>query len=134
MDHMDASSHESETAEECLYCECAWATAELCHATEHGKSGACQQHPITEERQGLGSGVLMMCCNTSYATVAETLNHTCESPVEHPRPLKKRMCEGCGVKAPWPIIRSRQWFIPNPHDDGYVDICEACWIANPNSK
>ena len=38
----------------------------------------------------------------------------------------RRTCAQCGARGYYPEIKGEQWFEPNKHDDGIVDICKAC--------
>jgi hypothetical protein len=38
----------------------------------------------------------------------------------------RRTCTQCGARGHYPSIKGEQWFEPNKHDDGIVDICRKC--------
>jgi hypothetical protein len=38
----------------------------------------------------------------------------------------RRTCTQCGARGYYPEVKGEQWFKPNKHDDGIVDICKAC--------
>ena len=38
----------------------------------------------------------------------------------------RRTCAQCGARGYYPSIKGEQWFEPNRHDCGIVDICREC--------
>lgn len=44
----------------------------------------------------------------------------------------RRTCVQCGARGHYPSIKGEQWFEPNKHDCGIVDICRKCMEDSMN--